>query len=77
MLLISPYASLQKRKSEGLALSEAEAKAVQPVAQQRQATFGSSTTPLTWGFNQNFRILGFTNTQRALFMKVAVHPEAE
>lgn len=51
-------------------MSEAEAKAVQPIVQQRQASFGSSTTPLTWGVSHNYRVLGFTSTQRALFMKV-------
>lgn len=67
---MSPYAFLQKRKGEGLALSEAEARAVQPVVQQRQATYGSSSTPLTSGFNHNFRVLGYTSAQRALFMQV-------
>ena len=71
-LLATFFASLQKRKIEGLTLSEAEAKAVQPVAQQRQAAFGGSC-PLTSGSNQNFQVLGFTNTQRALFMKVSQH----
>lgn len=69
-LMIVWCVALQKRKLGGLALSEAEARAVQPVAQQRQATFGG-THPLTSGANHNYQVLGYTNTQRALFMKVS------
>jgi len=60
---------LQKLKSDNYTLTEAESKQIQAVAQQRQASLGGGH-PFTSGFNSNYRVLGFSNAQRALFMKV-------
>ena len=62
-------AVMQRRKAEGVSLSEAELKAVLPVRQQRQAAFGGPDF-LTSSSGQAFRVLSFTTMQRALFMKV-------
>jgi len=60
---------LQKLKSDNYTLTEAESKQIQAVAQQRQASLGGGH-PFTSGFNSNYKVLGFSNAQRALFMKV-------
>ena len=60
---------LQKLKSDNYTLTEAESREVQAVAQQRQASLAGGH-PFTSGFNSNYRVLGFNNAQRALFMKV-------
>lgn len=60
---------LQKLKSDNYTLTEAESKQIQAVAQQRQASL-AGVHPFTSGFNSNYKVLGFSNTQRALFMKV-------
>ncbi len=60
---------LQKLKSDNYTLTEAESKQIQAMAQQRQASLGGGH-PFTSGFNSNYKVLGFSNAQRALFMKV-------
>ncbi len=60
---------LQKLKSDNYTLTESESKQIQAVAQQRQASLAGGL-PFTSGFNSNYRVLGFSNAQRALFMKV-------
>ena len=60
---------LQKLKSDNYTLTEAESKEVQAVAQQRQASLAGGH-PFTSGSSSNYRVLGFSNAQRALFMKV-------
>ncbi|KAL0051035.1 hypothetical protein WJX82_000961 [Trebouxia sp. C0006] len=61
--------ALKKLKSDNYTLTEAESKQIQAVAQQQQASLGGGH-PFTSGFNSNYKVLGFSNAQRALFMKV-------
>ncbi|KAL0033469.1 hypothetical protein WJX77_010766 [Trebouxia sp. C0004] len=61
--------ALKKLKSDNYSLTEAESREVQAVAQQRQASLAGGHL-FTSGFNSNYRVLGFSNAQRASFMKV-------